>query len=246
MLSSIVIRRLIEGISQLITRRPDFFERLLEKAIGTLLGRGEAPAPVTVVGNDQFLPSDDHVELPDRKKPKPSLSAELEKVELGIIRAQYNARLFPKEYTEKNPFGLYGAEELKAAAAHKEPFARESKLWLNLAVLVKVGGKSRPLSADEIRKRGMAYKTTFLCTTAGEGATLMAGTGVDEAGQPLWNSEENGAVGNGLTAYIGSQGYAHMVKVDEAKKIYLTAKVFFGKDDEAEVAQSNVLEISVE
>ena len=115
----IVIRRLIEGISQLIMRRPDFFESLLVKAIESLFGRGDAPAPVTVVGNDQFLPSDDRVDLPEREKGKPSLKADIDKVELSILRAQYNARLFPGEYTEKNPFGLYSAEELKGAAGNK-------------------------------------------------------------------------------------------------------------------------------
>ena len=186
-----LIKKLLERIVSLMTTRPEFMETLLVSAIDALLNRGAAPVPAGE-GNDHFLPSDDPIVLPPRDKPKPSLVGPISKVELRILRAQYNGKLFPEMYTKDNPFGLYSQSELKECTGGKQAFNRESKLWLDLSPFVKVGGKDRKLTRDEVLKRGMQYLTRHECVTAGEGVTFIHGTGTDKEGQPQYRGGEGG------------------------------------------------------
>ncbi len=246
-MAKMLIKKLLERIVSLMTTRPEFMETLLTAAVDALLNRGAAPVP-TEEGNDNFLPSDDKVDLPPRdEERKPSLLAPIHKVELKILRAQYNGKLFPGMYTKDNPFGLYSQFELKECASGKQAFNRESKLWLDLSPFVKVGGKDYKLSRDEVIKRGMQYLTKHICITSGEGATFIHGTGVSKDGQPLYTAEAHGAVGNGISAWIASLGYVHQVKVDEAKEIFLKGAVWDTQvpENTSQMVESNTLKIRV-
>jgi len=242
-----LLKKLLQGIVTLMATRPEFMETLFTSVINAILNRGAAPVP-TEEGNDHFLPSDDPVELPPRdEEKKPSLTAPVHKVELRILRAQYNGKLFPKMYTKDNPFGLYSQSELKKCASGEQAFNRESKLWLDLSPFVKVNKKDYKLTRDEVLKRGMAYLTQHTCITAGEGETFIHGTGVDVEGQPKYTAEAKGAVGNGISAWVASLGYVHQVKVDEADKITIQGMVWDTQvgENESSLVVSNILKIRV-
>lgn len=80
------------------------------------------------------------------------------KVRFRLLRAQYNRDLFPEQYNDNNPDGLYSGKDLQAVREGKRALNVESNAWLDLTGFNAEGVE---LNRDALRRAGLAYKTLF-------------------------------------------------------------------------------------
>jgi hypothetical protein len=106
------------------------------------------------------------------KEPKEQFS----RCRLRLLRAQYNRKLFPEQYTENNPDGLYRGKALVPGPDGFVTLNRESNAWFDWT-LWDVNGLE--LSRDQIKRLKLGYETLF---NIGDG--YIAGGGQEDDGRP--------------------------------------------------------------
>lgn len=119
----------------------------------------------------QVIPDND----PEPGKPQPA-ERNISRVRLRLLRAQYNKKLFPEQYTENNPQGLYSGKELEAIRNGSGKLNRESNIWADLSAF---GPDGVELQREQLKRLGLAYKTAF---TINDGQIV--GNGADPEGRP--------------------------------------------------------------
>jgi hypothetical protein len=124
----------------------------------------------------------------------------ISRVRLRILRAQYNRKLHPEQYTPDNPDGLYRGKHLEAIRNGSGALNRESNLWADLTAY---GPDGVELQRDQIRRLGLGYRTAFYI---GDG--LIVGGGQDDEGRPLpWDKSNPTGANISEEAWRTSLGY---------------------------------------
>ncbi len=173
-----------------------FILALLQKELGKTSPQAPAPLPGR-------LDDDEPIEAPPGA-PKESTAGSLDgyTVSIRIQKAQYNAKLFPGEYTDDNPFGLYPQDYLRQVEQGKEALNRSSKFWLDLTLRASDG---REIGREEIRARGLAFKTRHEVKFEDGSVGFIDGKG-DPNGEGADN-QPAGFVGWGGAAWAESLGF---------------------------------------
>lgn len=100
----------------------------------------------------------------------------ISRVRLRLLRAQYNRKLFPEQYTPDNPQGLYSGKELEAIRNGSGKLNRESNIWADLTAY---GPDGVELQRDQLKRLGLAYRTEFFIN---DGSII--GHGANDLGHP--------------------------------------------------------------
>jgi hypothetical protein len=155
------------------------------------------PTPVAGPQDDDF--PDDVIPAPPQKGRKVTTVA------LHLTRAQYNRQRFPEKYTDDNPFGLYSQDYLKQVEAGNEAINWGSKFWLDLTAR---DAEGKEFLRDAIVAGGLAFKTEHHC-----GDAYIIGGGVfPDGGNKDYKTNDTAEIGNGISAWLSSNGFLHQMK----------------------------------
>lgn len=174
---------------------------LLQKLLGMLLGLfNRAPKkpvdpPTEPVGGDS---GDD---FPDDTIPAPKELPIVAKVRLKLSRVQLSKQRFPDAYTAQNPFGLMNAKEIEEGDAM--PYG--SKFWLDLTAY---DSKGKEILRDRVLANGLAYQTEHHCGDA----FIIGHGGSSQNPTAGYETNDTNEIGNGITAWISSEGFLHQMK----------------------------------
>ncbi len=162
--------------------------------------KGPAPAPIPTQGGGSVgrLPDDEHISAPPVVT---AVAARPVRVTLALRQAQYNRGLFPEQYTEANPFGLYA--DPMGMVSRDEAFNRLSKLWFDLTAFDADG---RELGGTQLTAAGLAYRTEHNFTAADGESFFIRGKGQRPDGRPEEWEQRDGAIGFGQQSWIDSLG----------------------------------------
>lgn len=191
-----------------ILGNPQIQETLVQSLLGALLGLFKRkPKPIVLPGGTPVPnPNNDAGDdFPDDVIPPPVTAKTriVSKVRMVASRLQYSRRLNPEMYTADNKFGLYSNPRLYEGG--KDAINIEAKGWFDLTAFDQNGVEFKP---EAVAEYDLAYKTEHHV-----GDTFIKGNG-GSLGSPNEGYEtfEGEGVGNGITAWISSNGFLHQVK----------------------------------
>lgn len=193
-----------------VTKAIDFYNQnkgLINSIVNLfkgIFGHKKPPAgpitePIPAPGSPSDFP-DDHIPAPAT----PSRSVVT--LELKLSRAQYSKERFPEEYTAQNPFGLVSQERLRAIERGEANLNWGSKFWLDLT--------ARDANGNEYLRDAIVAKSLAFTTELHAGEAFIKGHGANTDGslKEGYETNDTDAVGNGISAYISSNGFLHQMK----------------------------------
>jgi len=187
----------------------DIVTKLIGMALLALFGllqKRPPKAPPQPIVTPTPAPGGDVDGVPDDLIPEPPKTRAVERVRLKILKAQYSRARFPEQYTPENPFGLYPQAYLRRVEAGEESIAWASKVWTDLTAYDADGKEFLP---PAVLKFGLAFQTEHEL----DGASIV-GAGIEPSGEPKpYEAESSDDVGNGITAWLSSNGFVHQFKV---------------------------------
>lgn len=169
-------------------------------AVKDILPKKKPTAPVTTptpveIPDDSDFP-DDIIPVPVPKGRKVAT------VTCKLSRIQLSRQRFPESYNSDNPFGLMKPGPVQAG--DNMPWA--SKFWLDLTARDKDG---KEFLREDILAAGIEFKTEHHA-----GDTFIKGHGGtgDNLANPGYETNDTEQIGNGITAWLSSNGFLHQMK----------------------------------
>ena len=170
----------------------------LFNSVKEILPKPKPTVPVTVPTPAPISPPD----FPDDTIPTPSVVRTVKTVTCKLSRVQLSRQRFPEAYTAENPFGLVPPGPIQDGNAMNWG----SKFWLDLTARDENG---KEFLREDILTAHIAYKTEHHA-----GAAFIKGHGANADGSlaPGYETNDTDEIGNGISAYISSNGFLHQMK----------------------------------
>lgn len=178
----------------LIRNLVSFFKGLFGKKPKAPSAPIKEPVPATGEQDEDF--PDDSIPAPKEK------GRVVTSVSLKLGRVQVSRARFPEVYTDDNPFGLVPPGPIQSGA---EAMNWGSKFWLDLTARDADG---KEFLREAIVANGLAFKTEHHC---GE-AYIIGGGAFPDGGQKDYKTNDTDEIGNGITAWLSSNGFLHQMK----------------------------------
>lgn len=207
----------VGSIAEKALQNPEVQSFILSK-LGDLLaklfsGHGKSVSvPATERPKVEDFPDDKIIPAPPHPTPPP-VPTGYTGVKLNVAKAQYNRGLFPEQYTEDNPFGLY-------RPAFVPVYNRNSKIWFNATPFK----GDHAVEEDEGRTDGILWEVVWYLTYNGHLTVLKASKTVfhdthNGAGRPI-QVVEGDSVGCGLEAWDFAHSFLCQIQVGENEGDY--------------------------
>ena len=185
-------------LGTVLASQPDLIPKLISFLLGLFKSKPKPPAPET----GKPVGGDSRDDFPDDTIPAPIVTTVVTKVRLKLARIQLSKQRFPEAYTMDNPFGLMPTAEVESG---KSAMPYGSKFWLDLTAY---DSKDLEIMRDRVIAYGLCYKTEH---HAGE-AFIKGHGGTDQNPTAGYETNDTEDIGNGITAWISSDGFLHQMK----------------------------------